>query len=137
MTSVPWSDSERQRLRMVVARIIPADDGPGALELGSDAYVFAQLAGDRHADAASIAEGLADLDARAQAEFGRGLDDLDAAQVDDLLVDIEGAGWFALLAELTAEGFYADPGNGGNRDGASWTLIGYEPGLPLSAKVPD
>ena len=43
---------------------------------------------------------------------------------------VEHARWFAALVELTAEGFWADPGNGGNRDARSWDIIGYRHRLP-------
>ena len=33
--------------------------------------------------------------------------------------------FFRLLVEQTTEGFYADPGNGGNKDEAAWKMIGY------------
>jgi hypothetical protein len=32
----------------------------------------------------------------------------------------------ALLAEQCAEGFYADPRQGGNKDTISWRMIGFE-----------
>ncbi len=35
-----------------------------------------------------------------------------------------------MLVRLTAEGYYGDPGNGGNREAASWQMIGYDPRLP-------
>jgi hypothetical protein len=28
--------------------------------------------------------------------------------------------------EHSAEGFYSDPGNGGNRDNIAWKMIGFE-----------
>jgi choline dehydrogenase-like flavoprotein len=34
------------------------------------------------------------------------------------------------LVELVAEGVYADPGNGGNPDAASWRMVGYEHRMP-------
>ena len=30
-----------------------------------------------------------------------------------------------MMVEHVLEGFYADPGNGGNRDAVSWKMIGY------------
>ena len=36
----------------------------------------------------------------------------------------------------TAEGFWADPGNGGNRDARSWAIIGYLHGLPEGPSGP-
>ena len=46
------------------------------------------------------------------------------------------APWFHRLVELAHEGFYADPANGGNRDGASWRMIGYDPLLPARPSAP-
>jgi gluconate 2-dehydrogenase gamma chain len=31
-----------------------------------------------------------------------------------------------MLVNHTMEGFYSDPGNGGNRDAVSWKMIGFE-----------
>ena len=45
------------------------------------------------------------------------------APEQDRLIEAEsGELWFKALIELTAEGVYADPGNGGNRDAASRTF---------------
>ena len=40
-------------------------------------------------------------------------------------------GFFNALLQIAMEGFFADPIYGGNRDMASWKMIGY-PGLPAS-----
>jgi hypothetical protein len=40
------------------------------------------------------------------------------------------------MVDLAAEGFYADPANGGNRDAASWRMIGYDPRLPANPTDP-
>jgi len=39
--------------------------------------------------------------------------------------------FFNALLQLTMEGFFADPMYGGNRDMASWKMVGY-PGLPAT-----
>ena len=39
--------------------------------------------------------------------------------------------FFAALLQITMEGFFADPIYGGNRDMASWKMVGY-PGLPAT-----
>jgi gluconate 2-dehydrogenase gamma chain len=39
--------------------------------------------------------------------------------------------FFNALLEITMEGFFADPIYGGNRDKASWKMVGY-PGLPAA-----
>lgn len=41
--------------------------------------------------------------------------------------------FFNALLQITMEGFFADPIYGGNRDKASWKMVGY-PGLPAAYK---
>jgi gluconate 2-dehydrogenase gamma chain len=41
--------------------------------------------------------------------------------------------FFDALLQITMEGFFADPIYGGNRDKASWKMVGY-PGLPATYK---
>ncbi len=122
-----FDDMEAARLRAVVGRIIPSDDAPGALDLGSDRFVRAHCAA-FPADAALIAAGLATL--------GADFVDLPPDQQDDALIRIETAPWFARLVTLVCEGFYADPDNGGNDDARSWEMIGYRHGLPEGSSGP-
>jgi len=116
-------------LRAVIGRIIPPDQHPGALDLGADHYVVAQLSADPGL-AAAVSRGLDDVHALATARCGRGFADLLTSQQDELLTLGQKADWFVALAELTAEGFYANPANGGNRDAMSWRMIGYQQRLP-------
>lgn len=117
-------------------RIVPADDFPSAWEAGAGTYVSRQLAGDASAQIDNVAAGLDALEAEAQASHGLGFIALDGAQQDALLTRLERrqldtiwsvdpADFFALLVTLTMEGFYADPGNGGNREAVSWRMIGF------------
>ncbi len=121
-------------------RIVPGDDFPNAWDAGAGAYVTRQLAGDLVAQAADIAAGLDALDAEAQAGSGAGFAALEPDQQDALLARLERAqvntvwpvdpsAFFDQLITLTVEGYYADPGNGGNRDAVSWRMIGFT-GLP-------
>jgi hypothetical protein len=125
-------------LRAVLDRIIPADEDPGALDLGTDVYVLNQLAAGAAGHADAVAEGLRKLDAGAHRQFSSGFLGLDPEHEDRLLAEHEHESWFVVLTELAAEGFYADPANGGNRDAASWAMIGYEPRLPdgPSGRIP-
>jgi gluconate 2-dehydrogenase gamma chain len=77
------------------------------------------------------------LDEEAQSFVGRSFVRLDADAQDALLRQIERgevqnrwpvdpAAFFKLLVEHCAEGFYSDPGNGGNRDQVAWRMIGFE-----------
>ena len=118
------------RLRAVIDRIIPADADPGALDLGADAFVLGEFHRDAAALAPLIEAGLDALFAETAARLEVPFDRLPSEDRDELLAEIADAPWFMALAELTAEGFYADPANGGNRDARSWTMIGYEHRLP-------
>ncbi len=122
--------------RALFDRIIPPDDHAGAWDAGCADYVERQLAGDCAASAGLVTSGLEALDAEAQARFGSSFAELPATRQDELLAAIERAevatAWlvppahfFATVIQLVSEGYYGDPGNGGNRDGASWTMIGY------------
>jgi choline dehydrogenase-like flavoprotein len=117
-------------LRAIIDRIVPADCHPSASGFGADHFILAALATDAVALAPAIQAGLDTVAAVAIARYGCDFVRLDAACQDKLLEDIETCGWFTALCELTAEGVYADPANGGNRNAAAWAMIGYRHGLP-------
>ncbi len=129
-------------LRSLLDRIIPADDFPGALTAGTDTYVLRHLLGDCTEEAHALLLGLTQLDAETVACHGahQTFATLLPTQQDALLADLAAARpmtpwppqlpaapWFHRLVELAHEGFYADPANGGNRDAASWGMLGYAP----------
>ena len=138
----PLSPAQLATLRAVLDRVTPADDFPGALLAGTDNYIVGQLGGDCAAEADYVRHGLAQLDLEAAARHGARctFTELTAMQQDTLLAALEAArpatvwphgvapaAFFNRLIDLTHEGFYADPGNGGNRDGVSWRMLGYDP----------
>lgn len=138
---LPLSPDELTALRALLDRLIPPDDFPGAVGAGVETYVLRQLQGDLAAQAPAVAAGLRQLDTEARARHGRTFAALAAAQQDGLLAGLEAgqtaadwpssaADFFNLMVNLAAEGFYADPGNGGNRGALSWKMIGYDPRLP-------
>ena len=47
------------------------------------------------------------------------------------LAGVSSRGFFEALLQITMEGYFADPIYGGNRDMASWKMVGY-PGLPAT-----
>jgi hypothetical protein len=133
----PWQST----LHAVVDRIIPPDDFPGAWDAGAGDYILGQLGGQLREQTSTIESGLAALDAEARLASGRAFADLAPAEQDLLLAAIERndvhtewqtqpAAFFALLVELTAEGYYSDPGNGGNRNEIAWRMIGYQTRIP-------
>lgn len=120
----------------MVNRIIPADDFPSGWEAGVGAYLLGQLAGDLSGRLADVRAGLDALDEEARSGGADGFASLLPAQQDALLSRLERsqveaiwpidpAAFFELLVTVTIEGFYADPGNGGNRDAVAWRMIGF------------
>ncbi|MBN9059870.1 MAG: gluconate 2-dehydrogenase subunit 3 family protein, partial [Rhizobiales bacterium] len=114
-------------LLAAVALIMPIDQDGGALEFGAPAYL------DRHFrqnpdQAAIVASGLDTL----PADFVER-----AAEAQEAILRArETEAWFQLLAELVAEGVYADPDNGGNPGAASWRMVGYQHRLPEGPNGP-
>ncbi|HQZ12446.1 MAG TPA: GMC family oxidoreductase [Devosia sp.] len=122
------NEAQRAILAAVVDRIVPPDQHPGGRGFGADRYISA-LPDDQLACAApELAVG---LDALGNGFVGKTPEEQDAA-----LRQIAGGAWFGQLCELTQEGVYADPGNGGNINCAAWTMIGYEPRLPEGPSGP-
>ena len=128
------SASQAATLRAAIDRIIPADDAPGGWEAGVGDY-FARLWGREPQFLAPARQGLDALDAEARATAGAAFASLAPAAQDTLLARIEAgdvqtdwplpADFFRRLVQQTMEGFYADPGNGGNKDGVAWRMVGY------------
>jgi hypothetical protein len=131
------NDTQLATLHAALDRIIPPDDYPGAWEAGVGEYILRQLAGDLAHLLDVYRAGLDALDHEALAATARPFADLTAATQDALLArleqdeaqvpwPLEAPVFFAMLCEHAAEGYYADPGNGGNRDAASWRMIGFD-----------
>jgi hypothetical protein len=131
--------TERQlaTLRALVDRIIPADDFPSGWQAGAGDYLAGQFERDLQSQLDRYRAGLDALEAEARAALGASFAELDADRQDALLRRVEAgrvatnwpidpAAFFYDAVEHAMEGFYGDPGNGGNRDGASWRMIGFE-----------
>jgi gluconate 2-dehydrogenase gamma chain len=184
-----FDEHQRATVAAAMARIIPTDDLPGAREAGAinflDRYLsgldhvlakpdgsgFETLAG-RQAQAwqqridilrQKYADGVRELDSRAQQAFAADFADLSQEQQDSVLTGIQAppealaeaqttAAWapvetplqqtsvevdldfFPLLCMHTRQGCYADPIYGGNRDRVGWDWIGF-PGPASLAEV--
>lgn len=131
------TESQQVTLRALVDRIIPADDFPGGWEGGVGDYLDRQFSGDLRPLVEMYRAGLDALDEEAHAMTGGEFADLDSEAQDEVLRRVESgevvANWavdpvafFRTTVEHAAEGYYGDPGNGGNRDGVSWRMIGFE-----------
>ena len=129
------SASQAGTLRAAIDRIIPADDAPGGWEAGVGDY-FARLWVREPQFLVPARQGLNALDAEARATAGNAFASLAPATQDALLARVEAgdvqtdwpqpaADFFRRLVSQAMEGFYADPGNGGNKDGVAWRMIGF------------
>lgn len=124
-------------LRALVNRIIPADQDPGGWEAGVGDYLLRQFERDLKPLLQRYQLGLTALDSEAQAGYALNFDQLAETVQDDLLRRVEqeqttvfwpvdAAAFFHMAVDHCAEGYYSDPANGGNKDAASWKMIGFE-----------
>jgi hypothetical protein len=139
---LPWTAEFERTLSALIDCIIPADDFPSASENGVVEYLHRLLRSDLQQRADEVRLGLAALNEEAQHRHNKPFADLAQTFQIDLLRSIENgddmwAVWimppqrfFELMITLTNEGYYTDPGNGSNVDGASWKMIGYDPRIP-------
>ena len=124
-------------LRSLMNRIIPQDDFPNAWDAGVGNYLSRQFERDLQHQLENYRLGLKALEAESQAFAGKGFTQLDASSQDVILSRLEAGqvtlSWlmnptefFRMVIEHVMEGYYSDPGNGGNRDSIAWQMIGFE-----------
>jgi len=139
-TGTPWrflSLDEARILASVCDRIIPPDQDPGAAWAGVVNYIDRQLCGPLKRLRVTYRQGVAGVEQSSYALYGAGFADLDPQKQDNLLHLLEygrapGEVWarisskdfFSLVLDHTLQGFYGDPRHGGNRDAASWKMLG-------------
>ena len=132
-----FTESQQSTLRAVLDRLIPADDYPGAWDAGVGDYIARQVQGDSRHLLTSYRLGLNAVDAEAVTAYGRHFAELYPAQQDALLTNLErgvtgtswltpAAGFMSTLIQHTAEGYYADPAQGGNRVARSWAMMAFD-----------
>jgi hypothetical protein len=131
------TEPQRATLRALVDRLIPADDFPGGWDAGVGDYLDRQFAGDLIDVVDLYRGGLDALDVEARTAADVSFAALAPEAQDELLRRVEAgevaADWsvdpaefFRAATEHAAEGYYGDPGNGGNRGEVSWRMIGFE-----------
>ena len=124
-------------LRAVVDCLIPPDDFPGAYEAGVCNYVERLLQTDLVEHAEVFRLGVDHIDAEARSQFNQRFSELSPDQQTSMLAAIESGavktswsidprGFFEMLVNTTAEGYYSEPQQGGNRRGISWVMTGFE-----------
>src|SRR6185436_8419917 len=117
--------------------LIPPDDHPGGWEAGVGDYLLRQFERDLRPQLEMYRAGLDALDQEAQARAGQPFAELMPEAQTALLEQIEQgqimtawaispADFFRQLVDHAMEGYYGDPGNGGNRHMLAWKMIGFE-----------
>jgi len=131
------TEQQRQTLRAAVDRIIPLDDYPSAWEAGVGDYLAHQFEGDLLPLLDDYCAGLTALEAESINSFQQSFALISDEQRDTLLKHVEAGQvhttwqvtpsvFFNLLVRTTAEGFYSNPEQGGNRNCISWVMTGFE-----------
>jgi len=121
-----FTSEEARTLEAICGQIIPADGDPGAKEVGVANYIDIQLTKHFKKYRQLYRQGIADVEAASHRAFGKPFADLPSAQQVAVLEDIEkhSSAFFNLILAHTIQGFYGDPRHGGNRDMASWRMLG-------------
>jgi len=134
-----FTPAEARAAGAICERLIPADDAPGAEWAGVVRYIDRQLAGPLADYGKDYRAGLAAIDRTCESLHGRPFADLTPVEQDAVLAAVEkgevpAEAWKAIppkaffdrILDNTREGFYGDPRHGGNRDAASWAMLGLE-----------
>lgn len=144
MSNEAWLALSAEQARTATAifeRMFPADDTPGATEIGVVQYLDRALAGAYRDDAALYRRGLAQLDVASEAAHGARFEATPPAAQDGLLRALElgelpdwaapeQVAFFRTLRAHLQEGLFSDPAYGGNVDKSGWRTLGH-PGVWL------
>ena len=119
---------DHETLRAVVDCLIPPDDFPGAYEAGVCDYIERLLQTDLAGEDEFYRAGIEAIDAEAFARFDKPFAKLSVNEQTSTLAAIESAAprFFEMLVCTTAEGYYSEPQQGGNRGAISWVMTGFE-----------
>jgi gluconate 2-dehydrogenase gamma chain len=120
--------SEAREIIAIAARIFPTTDTPGATEAGAIHFIDQSL-GSIFADLADeLRGGLADFQAAIAGRYpgAERFSDLDEADQDAYLEDVEDSAFFREMRFLTLAGVFAMSSYGGNRDNVGWKLVGMD-----------
>ena len=118
-----FTESQAETLQALVNSVIPADDYPSGWDAGVGEYL-ARLMTREPQFLPVYRAGLDALHADAP-DFPALPPDAQNALLTTWEQDIRHGPFFRLLVSHAMEGFYADPGSGGNRSGVAWQMIGY------------
>lgn len=121
-----FTDDEARTVDAICEQLIPADQYPGAHGAGVVNYIDIQLAKRLKRHRKAYQEGLIAVNAASRAKFGKDFAQTTSDQQVEVLRDLDdvGAPFLDLILTHTRQGFYGDPRHGGNRNRASWKMLG-------------
>ena len=136
----PWrffSVDEARTLASMVDQIIPPDQDAGAVWAGVVNYIDRQLSGPLKDLQGTYRQGLAAVDQSSRSRYNHIFADISSDQQIDMLHMLSAnralgtawsltlpGGFFQIVVDHSMQGFYGDPRHGGNREGASWKMLG-------------
>jgi gluconate 2-dehydrogenase gamma chain len=128
----PWrtlTDSEARTLVVLCGEIVPADEHPGAEQAGALRFLDIQLTKHYRKHRDTYRRGVARAEAVSIQKFGRPPDKLTSAERLRFAEEVERSdpAFFTMLVVHTMQSFYGSPRHGGNREAASWRMLGVPP----------
>jgi gluconate 2-dehydrogenase gamma chain len=137
---------EMHTIEAIAERIIPADEDAGAIQAGVATYIDRQLGGILKKHVKTYRQGILGVNHVAETRFGKRFAELGAGEQDEILAALEAGAtdpkiwppaqaraFFELVRDHTMQGFYGDPRHGGNREYASWRMLGV-PVAPIRGR---
>jgi gluconate 2-dehydrogenase gamma chain len=130
-----FTPDEARTVDAMCEQLIPADRDPGAREAGVVNYIDIQLARRFRRHRTEYRTGIAAVNSASRTKFGKAFADATPDQQVEVLTEIEEKSpeFFDLILTHTRQGFYGDPRHGGNRNMASWKMVGL-PFPPLRGR---
>ena len=120
-----FTEAQAAEVEAMTARIIPADETPGAREAHCVYFIDRALATFARKSQPAYTKGLLELEEKAGGKFSA----LTSEQQIKVLTSIEKTPFFNMVRNHTVIGFFARPLHGGNQDKMGWKLIGYDDSL--------
>ncbi|MCW5977598.1 MAG: gluconate 2-dehydrogenase subunit 3 family protein [Bryobacteraceae bacterium] len=127
------TDEQADTIGAICDQIIPPDQDPGAVSAGVVHFIDRQLKGHYAYLQDAYIKGVVEIEQAAQEKFGKRFSALASEQQLDLLREREKTAFFRMIADHAMQGFYGDPRHGGNRDFASWKMMGI-PNPPVRGR---
>ena len=131
-----FTADEMETLSAICEQIIPADEDPGAVDVGVPIFIDRQLTGPYRRFQEMYRRGLAGVEDSSQTMFGKRFAALSWSNQTALLKALEsgkpaGQAWktrsaaafFDMVRDHSLQGFYGSPRHGGNREYASYRML--------------